>query len=145
MQFSGTHILSAPLEQVWTSLLDPEILARITPGISKLEPVGDNKYTAISNIKLGPVNGAFKGEIEVADLNEPHSFVLKMKMNSRVGNVSAEGSIALKRIDDEQTEIDFSGAAKLSGTIARMGQRVLGGVANAMTQQFFKALDKELA
>lgn len=145
MRLEGTHILNAPVQQVWTLMLDPDILAKITPGIKSLEPIGDRKYKAISDVKLGPVSGSFTGEMEVADIREPERFTLKMKQNSKIGNVSAEGQIVLKAIDTSQTEVVFSGDAKLSGTLARTGQRVLSGVARTLTQQFFQSLEEELA
>jgi hypothetical protein len=61
-----------------------------------------------------------------------------------MGNANAEGRIALKSTGDNQTEVHFNGDAKLSGTLARMGQRVIGGVANTMVKQFFQNLESEL-
>ncbi len=145
MHFEGSHTLAIQREQLWDILMDPEILARVTPGIKRLELIDGSRYQAISEIKMGPVNGAFKGSLEILDQKEPESFSLKIKMNSRIGNVSALGHINLKNLNQNGTEISFAGDAKLSGTLARTGQRVLTGVANSMTKQFFKALEAELA
>lgn len=144
MHLEGARTLNSLPEDVWKILLDPEVLARVTPGIKRLESLGENKYDTISEIKLGPVNGAFKGKMEVTDLVEPESFTLKMRMNSKIGNVSAECKISLKTQSASQTEVVFSGDAKLSGPLARFGQRVLGGVADSMVNQFFKSLEQEL-
>ena len=43
-----------------------------------------------------------------------------------------------------QTTVSFDGDVKLSGVLATMGQRVIGGVANTLTKQFFKNLESEL-
>ncbi len=145
MHLDGTHTLNAPREKIWNMLLDPEVLERVVPGVKTLEPEGEGVYKAISEVKMGPVSGSFTGQMEVANQEPPESFVLKMKQNSKIGNVAAEGTIGLKPLTDDQTEITFSGDAKLSGTLARMGQRVLSGVAKSMTKQFFQALEEELA
>ena len=145
MHLEGTHTLNAPVEKVWNMLQDPEILAKITPGIKTLEATGENSYDAISEVKLGPVSGSFKGTLEVADKVEPSHFTLKIKQNSKIGNVSAEGKISLSPVDKTQTEVVFSGDAKLSGTLARTGQRVVSGVARTMTNQFFEALEEEIS
>lgn len=144
MRLNGTHTLPADPQLIWNLLMDAEILAKITPGVSRLEPLGNNKYTAVSDVKLGPVKGTFKGQMEVAEPVEPERFTLLMKQNSKIGNVNAKGQIILKPIADQQTEVEFSGEAKLSGTLARTGQRVLTGVANSMTNQFFKSLAEEI-
>jgi len=144
MQLNGTHTLHASREKIWEMLLDPEILARITPGITKLEPTGEGKFKAISEVKIGPVRGSFSGDMEVADQVPPESFVLKMRQNSKIGNVIANGSILLKSVDENTTEVEFAGKAQLSGLLARTGQRVLSGVARTLTDQFFKGIEKEL-
>ena len=144
MKLEGTHMLSASREKIWELLLNPEILARVTPGITRLDPIGDFSYKAISEVKIGPVSGSFSGDMEVIDQVPPESFVLKMRQNSKIGNVIAKGNIFLKEIDSSTTEVEFSGKAQLSGLLARTGQRVLTGVARSLTEQFFKAIEKEL-
>lgn len=144
MHLEGTHTLSAPPQEIWNLLMDSEVLARITPAISRLEPIGEDKYKAVAEVKLGPVKGSFSGEMELSDKKEPEHFVLHMQQKSRMGNVSAEGRIELHGQDNDETEVAFTGDAKLSGTLARMGQRVLGGVANTMVKQFFQNLEEEL-
>ncbi len=144
MRLEGTHTLDAPVDKVWNLMLDPDILAKITPGIKSLEPIGEGKFKAISDVKLGPVSGSFKGDMEVTDLDKPNRFTLKMKQNSKIGNVAAVGHIELKAVNGNQTEVVFSGDAKLSGTLARTGQRVLSGVARTLTNQFFQSLEEEL-
>jgi carbon monoxide dehydrogenase subunit G len=145
MHLEGTHTLSAPPEQIWQLLMDTDVLARITPAISRLEPLGEDKYKAVAEVKLGPVKGSFDGEMELSDKKEPEHFTLHIRQNSRMGNVNAEGRIALQPADNAETKVAFSGDAKLSGTLARMGQRVIGGVANSMVRQFFQNLEEELA
>ena len=124
--------------------MDTDTLAEITPGISRLEKLEEDKFIAISEIKMGPVNGSFKGGLDIVDKKEPSSFVLKIKQNSKIGNVAADIAISLKTLSEEETEVSFDGKAKLSGVLARMGQRVLTGVANTLSKQFFKALEKKL-
>ncbi|MCB0631967.1 MAG: carbon monoxide dehydrogenase subunit G [Saprospiraceae bacterium] len=144
MHLNGTHQLNATPQEIWKLLMNIDVLARITPAIDRLEPLGNDKYTAIAEVKLGPVKGSFTGEMEIADKQEPEHFTLRMQQNSRIGNVSAEGQIKLQPGASGQTEVAFTGDAKLSGTLARMGQRVLGGVANSLVKQFFKNLEDEI-
>ena len=144
MHLDGTHTFNAPKELIWEMLLNPEVLAKITPGVKTLEPTEEGKFNIVSSVKLGPVNGSFSGEMEVADQVKPESFTLRMKQTSKIGNVNAEGSISLNTVEGNQTEVAFTGDAKLSGTLARTGQRVLSGVARTMTNQFFSSLEKEI-
>ncbi len=144
MHLSGSHQYNATPELIWSMLMDPTILAKITPGISKLEKTGEDRYDAIADVKIGPVRGSFKGQVDLTDKNEPRSFILHVKQKSKIGNVSAEIAINLDQLEEQGCEVVFDGKAKLSGLLARTGQRVLSGVANTLSQQFFDALEKEL-
>lgn len=144
MLLTGTHTLNASPSIVWDKLMDTEILAKIVPGISKLIKLADNEFEAISEIKLGPVIGKFSGGLTLTEINEPTTFTLNVTQNSKIGNADAEIKINLHDLGNSQTELSFEGDAKLSGLLARTGQRVLSGVANSLTKQFFENFEEEL-
>ena len=143
MQLKGSHIYKASPEKIWSMLMNPEILAKITPGVSKLDLVAEDSYEAIAEVKIGPVKGSFKGKVDLEDKEAPKSFKLLVKQNSKIGNVSADIAINLSPVE-EGCKVAFDGKAKLSGLLARTGQRVLSGVSNTLSKQFFAALEKEL-
>jgi len=145
MQLTGKHIFNAPPSVLWNMLMDTEILAKVVPGISKLERIGENSFKAIVEIKMGPVSGAFNGNLQMEDIEEPKGFTLKIQQNSKIGNANAAIKISLLPVPENQTEVAFDGDAKLSGLLATMGNRVIGGVSNTLTKQFFTNLEKELA
>jgi carbon monoxide dehydrogenase subunit G len=145
MQLTGNQILNATPSRVWEMLMDPIILAKVVPGISKLEKLAENSFKSILSIKIGPVSGSFSGNLQLEDIVEQKSFTLKAQQNSKIGNANADVKINVAAIDDTQVEVTFNGDVKISGMLATMGQRVLGGVANTLTKQFFNNLQKELA
>ncbi|MEN7547173.1 carbon monoxide dehydrogenase subunit G [Rapidithrix thailandica] len=144
MHLDGTHTLSAPLQLIWDLLQDPAILAKVTPGVKSLEATSPDQYDALLQIGIGPVKGSFKGTMQVKDKQAPQQFTLVIQQNSKIGNVHAEGTIALQSLTETETEVNFTGDAQLSGTMARVGQRVMSGVAKTLVNQFFKSLEKEL-
>src|SRR5690348_13672275 len=89
MQLAGKHIFDAPPSVLWKMLMDTEILAKVVPGISKLERIDDNSFKAIVEIKLGPVSGSFTGNLQMEDIEEPKGFTLKVQQNSKIGNANA--------------------------------------------------------
>ena len=146
MQLKGTHTLPAAREQLWQHLMDPDFLARVTPGVTRLERNGsDDSFEAIVDIKMGPVKGSFSGDLALREKEQPSSFLLDVAQQSKIGNVSATIKLELVVVDGNSTTMSFNGKAKLSGLLARTGQRVLSGVANTLTKQFFAAVEKELA
>ena len=145
MDLTGSHVLNAPVATVWAMLMDTDTLARVVPGVTRLEKTAENEYLAIAEIKLGPVSGAFTGTLSLSDIRENEGYTLHVKQNSKIGNADATVSIALNALSDAQTEISFNGNARLSGLLARTGQRVISGVATTLTKQFFANFEQELA
>jgi carbon monoxide dehydrogenase subunit G len=145
MQLAGKHTLNAPPSLVWNILMDPDILARIVPGITRLERISDNSFKAIVEIKMGPVSGSFTGNLLMEEIQEEKEFTLKVQQSSKIGNANAAIKISLVPTVESSTEVAFDGDVKLSGLLATMGQRVLGGVSNTLTKQFFTNMEKELA
>lgn len=144
MQLSGKHVVDATPSIVWEMLMDTDTLSRIVPGISRLEKIGDNKFKSILDIKLGPVQSSFTGNLQMDEIQNEQAFTLNVQQNSTIGNANASIKISLLPIATTQTELAFSGNVKLSGMLAGMGQRLIGGVSNTLTKQFFSNLDKEL-
>ncbi len=144
MKITGEHQLAAPASEVWKKILDPRILERITPGIKTLEEKGPDHYKAISEVKLGPVKGRFEGDLFIRDKEEGKKCKVVLDQKSKLGNALAEIGMELVPVSERETLIKYSGDARISGMLARMGQRVLGGVVKTLSKQFFEALEKEL-
>lgn len=144
MHLEGTQLFNAPREILWNLLNDPQVIARITPGVKTLNWVEGDRYEAVFHIKLGPINAAFTGQLEVADKAPPERYRLLVKVDSRIGAVAAEGAVSLAA-QGEATLLAFAGDARLSGLLAGKGQRVLSGVAQLFTRNFFRSLEEELS
>lgn len=143
MIIQGKYPIEASVQDVWNHLMDPEVLKRVTPGISELNSLGDDKYQAISNIKVGPVKGTFEGMLQLREKVENSTATIVINQKSKIGNVSAEIRLQLNVING-LTEIDYDGDAKLSGKLAMMGQRIIGGVVSSLSKQFFNSLNQEI-
>jgi carbon monoxide dehydrogenase subunit G len=144
MNLTGKYILQAPISKVWHVVLDPVVLARITPMISKLEQIEPDQYKAIAQVKIGPVQGEFTGGLQVKDKVAYERFSLAVQQNSKMGNAAADIHLKFLPLDELQTEVSFNGLVRLSGTLSIMGQRVLSPIANMLSKQFFEALEKEV-
>ena len=144
MRLTGTHTINALPSTVFEMLMNTDTLTRIVPGVSRLEKISDNKFRSILTIKLGPVNTSFTGELQLQDITAEKGFTLKVQQNSKIGNANAAVKILLLAVNQDQTEISFDGDVKLSGTLAGMGQRLIGSISNTLTKQFFSNLEKEI-
>jgi len=79
MLLTGKHVVNAGPTRVWQMLMDTDTLARIVPGISKLEKNGDNSYISTISMKLGPVSSSFTGNLQMENIQQEKGFTLESK------------------------------------------------------------------
>jgi carbon monoxide dehydrogenase subunit G len=143
MKVEGTYTLPAPRRRVWQLLNDPKVLARATPGVKQLDPLGGDTYKATIEVGVGPVKGTYDGKVSIADRSEPERMTLKVEGGGKAGTIKATGELRLEERDGK-TLVAYSGDAQVTGLIASVGHRLIGGVAKQMVGEFFKALEREL-
>ncbi len=145
MKISGKHIVQARTAQVWHMLMNTESLSKIIPGISSLEKTNENSFKSLLQIKLGPINDSFTGSLQMEKVDPEKGFTLNVQQNSKIGNARGNIEIGLSQLGNNQTTVCFDGDIKLTGMMVVFGSRVLGGISDAITRQFFANLDEELS
>lgn len=143
MNIEGTYTFQAPIEQVWQTLLDPEVLAKSLPGIENMKTTGPDSYEATMHVGVAAVQGTYSGKVVILDKQEPSHYRLQAEGNGTRGFVKAEGTVDLAQ-QNGNTIASYKGAAQLGGAIAGVGMRVLPGVAKMMINQFFGTIAEEL-
>ncbi|MCB0195955.1 MAG: carbon monoxide dehydrogenase subunit G [Anaerolineae bacterium] len=143
MDLEGTYTFDALRDKVWEALMDPNVLVNIMPGCEKLEEVGENEYETMLKIKVGPVQGKFKGNIELLDINAPDSYRMKVDGKGPSGFMKGDGQVRLESQGDA-TLMHYTGTAQVGGRIASVGQRLLDSSAKAITKQSLDGLNQQI-
>ena len=139
MDISGTYTFNAPPDKVWALLMDPAAIASCIPGCDRLEPDGENRYKAALTIGMAAITGKYEGTVIISNQVEPSSYRLSVEGQGRPGFVKGEATIAL-RAEGASTIVDVTGTAQTGGTIARLGQRLIGSAAKMMQDRFFACM-----
>lgn len=134
MKVAGTYTFEAPQQTVWEALQNPTVLTSILPGCERLEEVGENQFEGQLDIRVGPVQGKFRGKLEMLDLVAPDSFRLKINGQGTTGFVNASAKVDLEAAG-EATLIHYDSDAQVGGRIAGVGQRLLDSSARSIVQQ----------
>ncbi len=143
MEISGDYTFDAPQEMVWQALLNPEVLSSVLPGNESLDLIGEDEYAGNLNVKIGPVQGKFRGKIKLNDINEPDSFTMVVDGKGAPGFVKATGAVALNA-QENQTHKTYEGSAQVGGRIASVGQRLLDSSARSIIRQSLEGINEYL-
>ena len=143
MDVAGEYTFDAPQELVWQALQDPQVLASVMPGGEDFKEVGENEYAGKLNIRVGPVQGKFSGNIKLTDIVEPTSYKMTVDGKGAPGFVRASGRLQLTG-QGNATDMVYEGTAQIGGRIASVGQRLLDASAKSIIRQSLEGLNEYL-
>lgn len=143
MEISGSYTFDAPSDRVWDLLMDPAVIWSCIPGCDRFEPDGEDRYNVTLTVGLAAITGTYNGTVVIADKIPRVSYRLVVEGQGRPGFVKGSSAIVL-RADGATTAVDVTGTVQTGGPIARVGQRLIGGVAKMMLDRFFACLKAKL-
>ncbi len=143
MDIAGSFSFAAPPDRVWTLLMDPAVLSSCIPGCEQFEPDGEGRYNVRLAVGLAAITGTYNGTVELTKIVPQTSYQLVVAGQGRSGFVKGTSTIAL-RADGDTTIVDVTAAVHTGGPIARLGQRLIGGVAHMMLDRFFTCLQSKV-
>lgn len=138
---SGFEI-AAPVEQVWSYLLDVERVAPCMPGAELTEVVDERTWKGKVNVKLGPVSLSFAGTVTMHERDDgARRVMLKAQGMEQRGKGAASATVTswLEEAGDS-TNVKMSADISLSGTIAQIGRGLLPDVSAKLTEEFAECL-----
>lgn len=144
MEFSGTQTIAAPIQKVWTFLMDVNNVAQCAPGFQSLEVLGEEHWKAIISVGVGPVKAKFTMDVTRPEIKEPEHMVVKGRGKAPGSAVELTGNMHLTAQGENETQMDWKATVVVSGTIASVGARLLNGTAERLTGQFFACLTAKL-
>jgi len=140
LQGEGTTTLSAPPEEVWRRLLDPEVLSAVIPGCRKMERSGADGFDAEVSIGVAGIRGVYAARIRVSDKTAPSSMRMDFRAQGRLGNGHGSAIVELTP-EGAGTKLSYRYGADVGGTVAAVGARMLGSVTGVLIAQFFKSFE----
>ncbi|OFW78961.1 MAG: carbon monoxide dehydrogenase [Alicyclobacillus sp. RIFOXYA1_FULL_53_8] len=143
MQVSGTKSIQLSPLQTYQLLTSPDVIVRAMPGLKSLEKKSETFYEADIEVGVAGIKGRYDGSIEMTDSVPSEKYTLIVKGEGPMGFIEATANIVLSETEQGTTLVSYQGEAKVGGTVAGVGQRVLAGVSKLLINQFFNGIEKE--
>jgi carbon monoxide dehydrogenase subunit G len=144
MELTGSTIIAADRETVWTHLNSPETLAACIPGCQELTGTAQDGFEAVVKQKVGPVSATFKGSVTLTNVVAPVSYTINGEGKGGVaGFAKGVADVTLTEVEDG-TELSYSVDARVGGKLAQLGNRIIQGFARKMVDAFFERFKAEV-
>lgn len=145
MRFEGKVNIQAPRQKVWDYLTDAEKVSRAAPGLEKLEVVDPGKkFRVTTAIGIGTIKARFVSDVEWTSLDPPNKAGMKAHGMAPGSAVDATSGMELSDGPGGSTDLAWSADVTISGTIASLAARLLGGVTQKLTAAFFDSVRKDI-
>ena len=146
MLIENTFDVDAPLDRVWSYLLDVEKVVPCMPGAELTETIDDQNWKGKVTIKLGPVSLTFAGKVTMAELDEAaHRAVMKASGMEQRGKGAASATITSTLASNGPgTHVTIAQDLKVSGQVAQFSRGMMQDVSNKLTQQFADCLQANM-
>ena len=124
MKLEQSFTVTAPVEQVWATLVDVERVAPCLPGAEISGQSPDGGYEGTFTVKLGPATAAYRGTLKMESLDEAsRTATMSAKGTDKRGQGGASASIvSTMRQEGDETHVDVVTDFTITGRLARFGR-----------------------
>ena len=143
MRIEFQHTFKATNQEVWDYLQNPDVLSKTLPGCRTFVNSGEDHFKVDMGLDVGPVKGMFAGTVDLLELSEPFRYRLVLKGSGKPGELEADAHVYLNE-SDFGTDVLCDAEANVTGIMASVGQRIMGGVARMLLSRFFKSVEAEI-
>lgn len=139
MKIQYSHTLPVSRKVAFNTILNPDSLKAAIPGCDSFEKTGTNCYSLSMKVQIGAVKGIYTSTVNIIDIDAPNSLRMIVSGKGSGGTVRGDGIITFHE-SGQSTEILINGDAQVTGIIARVGQRLMGGASKTLLKRFFNSL-----
>ena len=147
MDITGSQKIKAPRPQVFSALLNPDVLQESVPGCESAKLVDTPKGQQLK-VKISPNIPGFKGPyivfMQTGEVVAPSRVVLIAEPKSSMGSVKAICTVDLSE-EAGATNLSYNAHAEIEGKIAATPEIILKGAVKVALDQFFKNFEKQVA
>jgi hypothetical protein len=145
MEMTGEQRVSAPQQDTWNALNDPETLKACIPGCESIEPVSNTEYRVLMTARVGPVSAKFKGTLTLSDIDAPNSYSLAFEGQGGVAGFGKGSAQVRLAPEGEDTRLAYAVKASIGGKLAQIGSRLVDAAAKKIADDFFRAFNERLS
>ena len=144
MLIENEFTVAAPIDLLWSYLLDVEKIAPCMPGAELTEVVDERNWKGKLNAKFGPVSLSFAGTVVMDERDDvAHRVSLAAKGMEQKGKGAANAKVTSwlePGPSDGLTTVKMTADITLTGAAAQLSRGLLPEISKKLTQQFADCL-----
>lgn len=144
MELQGERLIPATVEQTWAALNDPSVLKACIAGCESVERTGEDAFSAVVALKVGPVSARFKGNLKMTNITAPTGYTINFDGQGGIAGFGKGSADVALTPEGGSTRLAYHARASVGGKMAQIGSRLIDATAAKLTEDFFKAFEANL-
>lgn len=139
LRIEETFELRAPMERVWSYLVDPRQVVDCLPGAELTEVKDDVTFLGRVKVKVGPVTAAYNGKVTITGRDDAvHIVSMVGEGREAAGSGSARMTMTsrLASLPNGVTQVRVSADVDVVGKAAQFGRGMIESVNKQLFKQF---------
>jgi carbon monoxide dehydrogenase subunit G len=143
VHFEGSFEAPVEKEKLYSFVTDPKLLVTVIPDVKESSVTGDDRFSVRASVGVGPLRGLLDMDFAVAE--KVHGRSAKLIGKGRGMQSTVDLVLSLK-LDDTPRGCEGRWVADVSvgGTLASVGGRLIGGVAEKYVKRITEDLSKKV-
>lgn len=138
MEIEKTMVIAAPIDRVWSLLLDPKVMAGCVPGVQSVQVLSDTEYLADIKVKISFISANFKIKTTILETRPPQYLRCEGtgEDSSVASSVKQSSEMFLTSQPDGTTQLRVKAKADVFGRLGSFGLSVMKTKADRMWEEF---------
>jgi uncharacterized protein len=148
MKLEQSFSVPAPIDEVWSALVDVQRVAPCLPGAEITERKDDGSYAGTFTVKLGPTTAIYNGVLSLESLDPAaHVATMKARGTDKRGRGGASATIVSTMHEDGAgTVVDVATDFTITGRLASFGRGgMIQDISKRLLRDFADCLQASLA
>ena len=143
MEITGTYVLNVPQQQVWESMMEPDVLTQCIPACQQIHKTTEDEFFARVKVKFGFIPVKFDVKVGLSNILQPCSYSLDARAQGGLANAAkAIGDVEFIKLDPSTTEVNFLGKILPGSKLFELGEPIVQKTASKWFNLFLNGLKK---
>jgi len=137
LAWQGTREVSAPIARIWSTLLDPQAIARCAGADDGARILADGRYAVTTRIGILFLKFPITLEVEMYDLDAPTAGKMRVRGTGPGTGLEGRSTVHLQPLAADRTRMHWTAETTVRGRLAEFGATLVEPIIRHTIEAFW--------